>query len=396
MKKHDLISVIVPVYQVEQYLRQCVDSILLQTYEDLEVILVDDGSYDSCPQICDEYAKKDSRVSVIHKVNGGLVSARQAGLPRAHGNLIAYVDSDDWLEPEMYEKLHEILSKNRADAVVCGHYEENGVSTKVCTNYIHEGVYRGDELKSRVFSKMLYVNDIEMWGLSPACWDKLFRRELIYDEQMSVDPRIWDGEDHAFIYPSLVKAKCICISDEAFYHHRIRENSVATGYDNRAFERFSYLYNSLKNKFEQSEFWTDCLANQFTYQMRWFLVQHMYSELGIDYYKSSNLIKNYIFPFNLIEKGSKIILYGAGEVGDIYFRQITAIKYCTVVAWIAEKASEEYKDIVAEPKEENIHDLDYDYVVIAVMKKDTYKSIMQNLETMGISQDKVIWQQVRA
>ena len=101
----DLISVIVPIYRVEAYLEQCIQSIRNQTYKNLEIILVDDGSDDQCPQICDRYARVDERIKVVHKVNGGLDSARKAGIIAASGKYIGYVDGDDWIEPEMYEQL---------------------------------------------------------------------------------------------------------------------------------------------------------------------------------------------------------------------------------------------------------------------------------------------------
>ena len=115
-----MISVIVPVYKVEPFLKRCLDSIVNQTYRDLEIILVDDGSPDSCGDICDEYAKSDSRIKVIHKENGGLSSARNAGIDIATGEYITFVDSDDWIDQEMYEKLHEIITQYDADIAEVG------------------------------------------------------------------------------------------------------------------------------------------------------------------------------------------------------------------------------------------------------------------------------------
>ena len=119
MKQNPLISVIIPVYKVEPYLRQCVDSILSQTYTNLEVILVDDGSSDHCPAICDSYATQDSRVRVIHKTNGGLSDARNAALEVCTGDYIAFVDSDDWIEPEMYTDMMDLMQKQKLDIVFC-------------------------------------------------------------------------------------------------------------------------------------------------------------------------------------------------------------------------------------------------------------------------------------
>lgn len=114
-----MVSVIVPVYKVERYLEQCLVSIVHQSYRHLEILLVDDGSPDNCPQLCDMWAQRDSRIHVIHKPNGGLSDARNAGLRQAHGDLVAFVDSDDWLALDMIEKMTDAMLRNQADMVIC-------------------------------------------------------------------------------------------------------------------------------------------------------------------------------------------------------------------------------------------------------------------------------------
>ena len=121
-----MISIIVPIYKVEKYINKCVDSILHQTYDELEIILVDDGSPDNCPAICDEYAKKDSRIQVIHKQNGGLINARKSGLEIAKGEYIGFVDGDDWIEPEMYELFARQIKKYSPDMVISDFYYDSG------------------------------------------------------------------------------------------------------------------------------------------------------------------------------------------------------------------------------------------------------------------------------
>lgn len=111
----ELISIIIPVYKVEKYLPRCIESVAAQTYKNIEIILVDDGSPDRCPEICDEYARKDSRLTVIHKENGGLSDARNAGIEAAHGRYIGFVDSDDYIHPDMYKELYTVLMEERAD-----------------------------------------------------------------------------------------------------------------------------------------------------------------------------------------------------------------------------------------------------------------------------------------
>lgn len=164
-----LITIIIPIYEVEKYLHRCVNSVLAQTYTKLEVILVDDGSPDNCGKICDEYAKKDDRVRVIHKSNGGQAEARNFGIDMAQGDYLGFVDGDDWLELDMYEKLYEALIENHADLSMCG------------LNYI----YKKNVVVKRIFDKQTIIKKDELIRmyftedtiLSSPC-NKLYKKEL--------------------------------------------------------------------------------------------------------------------------------------------------------------------------------------------------------------------------
>ena len=166
----DKISVIVPVYNVEKYLSKCIDSILSQTYKNLEIILVDDGSPDSSPKICDKYKERDNRIKVIHKKNGGLASARNAGMDIATGKYIGFVDSDDMIAEDMYEVLLENMIKSNAEIAVC-------YKTDILEN-LQTGKGIVEELnKTQALKKM--VLGIEFG--SHAC-DKLFKREILVSD----------------------------------------------------------------------------------------------------------------------------------------------------------------------------------------------------------------------
>lgn len=165
-----LISVIVPVYNVEDYLPKCVDSLLAQTYENLEILLVDDGAKDRSGAICDEFAEKDPRITVIHKANGGLSSARNAGIDIAHGEYLAFLDSDDWVEPDTYEYLLSLAQKYSVKLVCAGRYdvEPSGEKTPGLCPPKEEKISTED-LVSRIF----------LWdNVDSAAWDKLYHRSL--------------------------------------------------------------------------------------------------------------------------------------------------------------------------------------------------------------------------
>lgn len=222
-----LISVIIPIYKVEAYLRQCIESILVQTYQNLEIILVDDGSPDYCPEICDEYAEKDDRVHVIHKENGGLSDARNAGLTYASGEYISFIDSDDWILPDMLEYLYKGIVAYEADITVCGYYDCYG--KKMSTTYRRDTqIYKGDDaVEALLFLKFPNFS-----------WNKLYKKELWSRDVCFPKGKVY--EDVRTIYKLIEPDTIIAVLPEAKYCYRKRSDSI-TGTP------------SLKNKIESVE-----------------------------------------------------------------------------------------------------------------------------------------------
>lgn len=217
-------SVIVPIYGVEQYIRQCVDSIINQTYSNIEIILVDDGSKDSCPQICDEYAKKDNRIIVIHKQNGGLVSARKAGAKRATGNYVCCVDGDDYIDINYIEEIDKIIFNKDFDIVCCGYHQtmpEKNIDVKVNARV---GAYDRKNIEKEIFPNLIQ-NDRGRFFL-PTVWAKAIKRELYLKYQLLVSDEISMGEDGACTIPCIVNANSIFISGECLYYYRFNPKSI--------------------------------------------------------------------------------------------------------------------------------------------------------------------------
>lgn len=209
----DKISVIVPVYGVEPYLRKCLDSLVGQSYRNLEIILVDDGSPDRCGEICGEYAGKDSRIQVIHKENGGVSSARNAGLRAASGDWIGWVDSDDWVERDMFEYLLGNAKQHQADIAVCGR----------CEHYKNHQRFRGWEgeqlLGTEDALKCLLENDI----MQNYLWDKLWKRELF---RGIVFPEGKTFEDIAVMHRLFERASRVVCLPEWKYNYYQRAGSI--------------------------------------------------------------------------------------------------------------------------------------------------------------------------
>lgn len=229
------ISVIVPVYKAENYLHRCVDSLLAQTFQDFEILLVDDGSPDRSGEICDEYAKKDERVRVFHKENGGVSSARNLGLDHAVGEYICFVDSDDWVEKEMFTTLtSSVQNRKNLDILFFGfQYEFIDVDRKLYSYDKCKLKNICSETKEEVLSACFFLEKNKMFGWT---WNKLFRRELIEDEVLRFDETISLQEDHLFTLNYIRYANNLQILAYYPYHYRILSNSLMK-------RKYSYLKN---------------------------------------------------------------------------------------------------------------------------------------------------------
>ena len=217
-----MVSIIVPVYNVEQYLCQCIDSLLAQTYRETEIILVDDGSPDHCGDICDSYAEQDPRIRVIHQENAGVSAARNAGLSIARGEYIGFVDPDDWITPGMYGRLLECIENYNADIAVCGYTycSETGEPDET-----RPYVYRPEECLDRK-EAMRRMADIPP-SLRHVVWNKLFRLELVRGIRFPEDFR--SSEDVVFLTDCLLKAGTVACVHEPLCFNRVRRGSATHG-----------------------------------------------------------------------------------------------------------------------------------------------------------------------
>lgn len=209
------ISVIVPVYKVEPYLDKCISSIVNQTYRNLEIILVDDGSPDNCPAMCDTWAEKDSRIRVIHKTNGGLSDARNAGMAIATGELMTFVDSDDWIAPDMYEHLYQRLAENNSDVATCGVQMVWEDKTPSCTLTRESSCVLNQEEAMRAIIE-------ESWLKQPV-WYKLYKTELVRDILFPVGKY---HEDVFWSYQAVGRAQRVSVSDHIGYYYLQRGGSI--------------------------------------------------------------------------------------------------------------------------------------------------------------------------
>ena len=246
-----MISVIVPVYRVENYLRRCVDSILNQTYTDFELLLVDDGSPDGCPQICDEYAASDSRVRVIHKTNGGLISARNEGIRAARGSYVCIVDGDDWALEYMLQFIHDTVSRfsEAPDMVLFAAHNVYSDHMEETLNNVPEGYYDRERLEKEIFPRLLTdtQNGIQAGVIQAHTWDKAFRRELL-EAHYTREERIRVFTDVPMTYECLLHCRNVYICNEPLYmYNKTNEDSIrARSRENLLTKSFYYLVSYMR------------------------------------------------------------------------------------------------------------------------------------------------------
>lgn len=244
-----MVSVVVPVYNVEKYLKRCVESILAQTEKELEIILVDDGSTDNSGRICDEYAKAYSHIKAVHKENGGLTSAWIAGVKAAKGDYIGFVDSDDWIDQDMYQRMYQKAREYGADMVCCGLKKEfeNSKREAVClSDRLSQEYYTEQEIAEKIVPVLLCDGSFDSRAIPASRAMKLYRRELLENNLKYCNDKVSIGEDLVITFACLQDCKSIyTIHDFYPYHYWINESSLTGKHDREYLEKLLVLQKQL-------------------------------------------------------------------------------------------------------------------------------------------------------
>lgn len=244
-RKNPKVSVIITIYNMEKYLQQCIESIMQQSYSNLDIVLVDDGSEDSSPALCDAYAAKDSRIQVIHKKNGGLVSAWMAGVESSIGTYLVFVDSDDWVDADMIAQLLSYTCEDCKE-MICSNYIIEKKNEKIpVKQQMPPGIYDRQQIEQVLFPELL-GNENRMIH-SSRCM-KLISKELILDNMQYCNPKVTMAEDLTIIFPAILDAERIVVVENGYYYHyRYVSESMAHHYDAKLYEKITLLYQVMSN-----------------------------------------------------------------------------------------------------------------------------------------------------
>lgn len=270
------ISIIIPIYKVEKYLKRCVESVRKQTLTDLEIILVDDGSPDDCPRICDEYLKEDSRIKVIHKQNGGLASARNAGMNMATGKYIFFLDSDDWLELDGMQRLYETAEKYQVDfvryrAIRTGWpgMDENAPCMVEEIRELQQGLYEKDRIIKEIYPRLLATSQLTM-GAVVGAWGSLYRNDFLRKNQLSFYEEVKFSEDLIFS-ANVVRAanNFYFIDTPCVYHYFYNPNSISKSFREGRWDSCKSLIHYCEKDFAND---TTYDFKRELYYLRWFCI----------------------------------------------------------------------------------------------------------------------------
>ncbi len=383
---YPLVSILVPVYGEEDCLPLCIKSLVNQEYPNIEIVLVDDGSPDNCPQICDEWSLKDNRIKVIHKKNGGLVSARKEGIINASGEYIAYVDGDDWIDSDFISLMMQNILKYNADVVTCGYKKELSKCSVLSTNGIACGFYDRELLEKNVFPNMIFDKRTSIGSVCTYLWNKIFKKELVVKSQLDVDNNIVIGEDSICVYPTLLKSNKIVSINYNGYHYRQRNGSLLrnTSISTKALDKLKLFYFEFNNFIKTiNDKWN------LKEQLDNYYVTQLIMMSDVLFYKYDHL--NEAFPFFNLSKGKDIIIYSAGAFGIHLFNLYNHNKYCNVVAWTdPDYASYEtslHIPVVSLSEAVKNH---FDKIIIASVNTEFIEKCKKFITEQGIDECKVI------
>lgn len=386
------ISVIVPVYNTEKYLKKCLDSILGQTYKNLEIILINDGSTDGSLQICKDYQKSSSNIRVYTQENRGLSSVRAKGVSLSNSNLVTFVDSDDWIEANMYEDMVKIYKKTHADLISTGIINDyaNG-TTKMNLDHYEEGFY--DNVEKEIYPSMLRNSNAGEFGLFGNLCTKLFRKSILLDVYEDINKDVFYGEDCLAFYTYCMKMKSIYVRKKAFYHYNIHSGSMCTAYDSKLPDNTLLLYQELRKVFMQRENCYPLLK-----QLKRYILDIECHSLRMLYGIGNEILEKWKFDYDNYYD-FQIVIYGAGECGQALYQQIARTgKSKNIVAWIDKFATKEKSEkcFFAIESLEKLNTLKYEFLLIAVKDKNLSESIKDELESQfNIPNKKIIWKPVQ-
>ncbi|MCI8514947.1 MAG: glycosyltransferase family 2 protein [Lachnospiraceae bacterium] len=385
MVSEPLVSVVIPVYNAGEYLETCLCSVAEQTYKNLEILLVDDGSTDDSPRFCDAFAKRDVRFRVIRQENQGAASARKQGVLRARGDYLCFADADDRMDAGMIAFLADRIGT--CDLITSGCYSEDrpGEYT-VRTDSLPEGIYDTKEAMRYFIDNMIaYENRFED-GVLPFLWNKMYRTDWMKAVIADGCSSITYAEDRELLFRYILKCDSIRVAYQSFYYYRYKPDSIMRTARKNFMRDLNELYLSLEKVFEKHPQKVSLMR-----QLELFLISRIDLIPAYMWFSPDVQGGGYVFPFPDLKAGSRIVLYGAGRVGVCYYRQIFRQGRLQMVLWADKNWEKRREDSMPVSAPACVAACEYDYIVVAVKEKSTAEEIRRELVETGIPEKTILW-----
>lgn len=375
--QNDLISVIVPVYNSAKTLKRCIDSIIHQTYTNLQIIIVDDDSNDNSSLICDKYSDDDDRIIVIHNVKRfGSTAARKKGISVAEGQYIGFVDSDDFIHENMYEALHNAITNNDVDLAHSGFFETFADGEiKQCENNFDTGIFDiSTEKHKQEFIKKYFYSNTDGNRVTPSIWSKLYKASIIRKSFSLVPDEVQLGEDVLAFINCVRYANKICLTNECYYYYTLNDESMShSNNDEQILKYIELLHEVLKiNNYHTDNFNSDCTD---------YIIRTVRDFMRILYPD----IPEYRLADTELFMNKNVAIYGAGAVGKDYYRQLINIEGCHVIG-----VYDKHYDTVTFPfcnvsSPVKLKNTDADYILIAIANQKFATKVKNELVEKGIA-----------
>lgn len=376
------VSVIIPIYNVEQYVEQCVRSVMNQTLRDIEIICVDDGSTDASGEICDKLQNEDDRVKVLHKKNGGLVSARKAGMRLATSEYVGFVDGDDWVETEFYQDLYEAMITYDVSMVESGIIDQSEYMMTARKGKLDTGIYEKEEFLTNIAPYLIYDGLFFSGGvISISACNKLFKKEAFERVYQKLDDRYSMFEDVVSVYSYLMTYMSVYVINKAYYHYRVNAVSIKR-------KKYDNMPSILRSHCQVFNYFIERLnyVNTYKEQIDYFKLYSLFSS-RMDLF---DLPDKKMIPYGGVTKADNIVLYGAGMMGINLYRYLVEEHQYKVVAWIDRDYQylSKYFPVVSPESIEMYEDA---VIIIAALKTSAVESIRDYLRKKGIENSRIRW-----
>lgn len=375
------VTIVVPMYNSQKYIQECIHSIINQTYKNIQVIIVDDGSTDKSLELCKEIQKKDDRIYIIEQSNSGTAESRRNGVYHAEGEYITFVDSDDYIN---YDYIESLVSYSEGCQLVTSGLVHGGET-------LLDGVMAGEYMLSSdspIVRNMICLDDNITRGILTNMCGKLFDTYIAKDIINDIDPDIFYGEDGEFVYRYILKCEKVSVTNYCGYNYRVNNQSIIHSHHEDFLINVNKLYSSLKDAFNNSLY-----RNELVPQLERWIALHIRIADEIMNFQDKNLFIKYIIPCKKNIANKNIVVYGAGKVGHDYIRQIKRENLCDNLIWVDKdyKSKETFVGVDVFPVEE-VKKNEFDYVLIAVNNEKVAYEVRKQLIEMGIQIDKIIYQ----